>query len=675
MAEVNIGEVTIAYDVFGEGEPVVLVCGCGQPALAWQLELVPALVAAGYQVVTFDNRGVAPSSSPPPPYSVDDLVADTLGLLDHLGHGVGPGGRLLDGRMGGRDHGHPPSGSGAGRRLHRQLQRGHGVGEGHHHRRARSGPARLPAAPLFYATETLRYLPNHDLQDDDRGRRVAAMIGDLPEWPNPGDWASTRPLWPGPSISSGPGRGPRSSVPCLVLAFEHDVDSPPGPGPRGGRPHPGSPLRRDRRGQPPRGVHPRLGRGRGAGRLLLAAVGDPVREKNRPREGRFFTFGLPDGYGGAQSGYTKLHMPPPGIPTVTGRSNMPIKLFFAGSPAGRAVGRAAGRLVPPAPPPTGENGAASGPHHRFGRPLRSGGRLSLTSHGRIFSVAIDPVEVGGHVQVGRSTDIRRSIDALGRGDIGPTFAGYADDAVLVFPGQGSRWSGEHRGKRAIQTFLRSFLDAGIVGEADDILVNGPPLGGRQSVSCSADRAPQGCWRHRLREPGHPVRPGGLGARSSTTRTSRTPGSEAFGSLSGRTVVGDGHVKGSGASPVFIISVARAEGLPVATGGPLLGVTLSDRQWDPNLNQAPLFRHAYPRRRRCRCHRPEVRSPTRSPRSVDGPGCDRWRPPRCCRPVTFDLATSSRWSGRVPRQELAPTGAGRGRRQGRDSHRRRGILMP
>ena len=59
--------------------------GLSQPAGAWQLGMVPALTAAGYRVVTFDNRGVAPSSSPPAPYTVDDMVQDTVGLLDHLG--------------------------------------------------------------------------------------------------------------------------------------------------------------------------------------------------------------------------------------------------------------------------------------------------------------------------------------------------------------------------------------------------------------------------------------------------------------------------------------------------------------------------------------------------------------------------------------------------------------
>ena len=87
MPELKLEDVTIAYDTFGPstGEPVVLVCGLSQPAGAWQLRMVPALVAAGYFVVTFDNRGVEPSSSPPAPYSVDEMVGDTLGLLDHLG--------------------------------------------------------------------------------------------------------------------------------------------------------------------------------------------------------------------------------------------------------------------------------------------------------------------------------------------------------------------------------------------------------------------------------------------------------------------------------------------------------------------------------------------------------------------------------------------------------------
>jgi ketosteroid isomerase-like protein len=76
--------------------------------------------------------------------------------------------------------------------------------------------------------------------------------------------------------------------------------------------------------------------------------------------------------------------------------------------------------------------------------------------------------------------IRRNVAALGAGDAGPVLAGYADDAVLVFPGESS-WSGEHRGKPAIEAFVRRFVAAGLVGTTHDILVNGPPWNTRVAV--------------------------------------------------------------------------------------------------------------------------------------------------------------------------------------------------
>ena len=112
---------------------------------------VPALVAAGYQVVTFDNRGVEPSSSPPAPYSVEGMAADTAcpARPPRLDEPV----RLAGHSMGGwiaetlvLDH----PGSGAVGRVDGQCQRADGLGGGHHHRRARPGPPRLrPAAALL----------------------------------------------------------------------------------------------------------------------------------------------------------------------------------------------------------------------------------------------------------------------------------------------------------------------------------------------------------------------------------------------------------------------------------------------------------------------------------------------------------------------------------------------
>ncbi len=53
----------------------------------WSMYQVPALKSAGYEVITFDNRGVPPSEVPPGDYSLADLVADTAGLIEVLDAG------------------------------------------------------------------------------------------------------------------------------------------------------------------------------------------------------------------------------------------------------------------------------------------------------------------------------------------------------------------------------------------------------------------------------------------------------------------------------------------------------------------------------------------------------------------------------------------------------------
>ena len=211
----------------GAGEPVVLVCGCGQPAIAWHVGLVPALTAAGYQVITFDNRGIAPSSSPPAPYSVAEMAADTIGLLDHLG-------------------------------LDRVRVAGHSMGGWIAEVLAARHPDRVRAAalmgscnvatawekaittverdlarldvdlpPLFNACEILRYLPNHELQNDEIVEGWLALIGDEAPPPNPGRLGQFEACL---SWSLDPHRTRTWSeitVPCIVVAFEHDIDSPP----------------------------------------------------------------------------------------------------------------------------------------------------------------------------------------------------------------------------------------------------------------------------------------------------------------------------------------------------------------------------------------------------------------------------------------------------------------
>ncbi len=87
MPVVELNGIQLSYQVAGSGELVVLVMGTGSPGRVWQLHQVPALVAAGYRVVTVDNRGIPPSDECAAGMTIDDLVGDITALIEHLGGG------------------------------------------------------------------------------------------------------------------------------------------------------------------------------------------------------------------------------------------------------------------------------------------------------------------------------------------------------------------------------------------------------------------------------------------------------------------------------------------------------------------------------------------------------------------------------------------------------------
>lgn len=106
--EVQANGITIACESFGspEDESILLIAGTGQQLTGWPMTLVDALVSQGYRVIRFDNRDVGRSTklssaglpdagaigqalqegkTPPVPYTLRDMAADALGLLDALG--------------------------------------------------------------------------------------------------------------------------------------------------------------------------------------------------------------------------------------------------------------------------------------------------------------------------------------------------------------------------------------------------------------------------------------------------------------------------------------------------------------------------------------------------------------------------------------------------------------
>ncbi|MCX4091369.1 3-oxoadipate enol-lactonase [Nocardia sp. alder85J] len=67
-----------------DGVPVLLSGSLGSDLRMWEPQ-VAALAAAGYRVVRYDHRGHGNSPVPPGPYTLADLGADAVALLDELG--------------------------------------------------------------------------------------------------------------------------------------------------------------------------------------------------------------------------------------------------------------------------------------------------------------------------------------------------------------------------------------------------------------------------------------------------------------------------------------------------------------------------------------------------------------------------------------------------------------
>jgi len=88
MPYVSTNGIRLAYERAGRGERVLMIMGQAAGGNVWSMHQVPALKTAGYEVITFNNRGVPPSDVPPGDYSLADLVADTTGVIEGLD--IGP---------------------------------------------------------------------------------------------------------------------------------------------------------------------------------------------------------------------------------------------------------------------------------------------------------------------------------------------------------------------------------------------------------------------------------------------------------------------------------------------------------------------------------------------------------------------------------------------------------
>src|ERR1035438_8304990 len=83
MPTIKVNDITMYYEIHGEGEPMVLIAGLNSDHALYR-GIIPQL-AASHQVIVFDNRGVGQTDKPDIPYSIEMMADDTAGLLNALG--------------------------------------------------------------------------------------------------------------------------------------------------------------------------------------------------------------------------------------------------------------------------------------------------------------------------------------------------------------------------------------------------------------------------------------------------------------------------------------------------------------------------------------------------------------------------------------------------------------
>jgi 3-oxoadipate enol-lactonase len=80
----HVNGVDIHYELDGDGtDTLVLVNGLADDLTTWALQM-PDLLAAGFSVLRFDNRGVGRSEKPTGPYTTELFAEDTRALVDQL---------------------------------------------------------------------------------------------------------------------------------------------------------------------------------------------------------------------------------------------------------------------------------------------------------------------------------------------------------------------------------------------------------------------------------------------------------------------------------------------------------------------------------------------------------------------------------------------------------------
>ena len=83
VKKVHVGDIDVAYKVFGKGDPILLIPGGSDGLSRWDPTFLKTL-SSNHTVIVFDPRGIGNTTIGSKPYTPSQLANDTTGLMDAL---------------------------------------------------------------------------------------------------------------------------------------------------------------------------------------------------------------------------------------------------------------------------------------------------------------------------------------------------------------------------------------------------------------------------------------------------------------------------------------------------------------------------------------------------------------------------------------------------------------
>jgi pimeloyl-ACP methyl ester carboxylesterase len=83
LEKVRVGDIDVAYKMFGKGNPILLFNGASDGMDAWDPSFLTSL-SSNHTVIAFDQRGIANTTIGSKPYTYQQIADDAAGLLDAL---------------------------------------------------------------------------------------------------------------------------------------------------------------------------------------------------------------------------------------------------------------------------------------------------------------------------------------------------------------------------------------------------------------------------------------------------------------------------------------------------------------------------------------------------------------------------------------------------------------